>query len=384
MRQVRTIKLPLVATPEDFLPVTNAFTNAFNFVCERGWKDSDTNGVSLHHKTYKDCRTLFKLPAQLACTARVKATEALLSVKDRIKKGKKATCPKSRLCPIRLDARTYSIQFDKGICSIITLGKRKKCGFKVREYYKQFLTWKQASADLVIKKDKVFLHLVMQRDIADPVLTGKVVGVDAGVKRTAVTSLNQFFGGGTLSHVSQCYRRKRRSLQKMGHDGRRHLARVGRKENRFVTDILHVVSKKIVATLEPGDVVAMEKLTGIRDRCRYRKTQRPLMSAWAFSRLQSMVQYKAENRGCLFVLVDPKNTSKGCSHCGHVEDGNRKNQSLFECKKCHFSLNADLNGSRNIALRGKTAIATGDGCGLPSTSLHVPSPCGLAVASPRL
>jgi IS605 OrfB family transposase len=371
MRLVRTIRLPLVAEPQDFLPVTEAFTKAFNYVCEVGWKDSDTNGVSLHHKTYRDCRAKFKLPSQLACTARVKATEALLSVKDRIKKGKRAACPKSRLCPIRLDARTYSLKFDKRTCSIVTLGKRFKCGFKVRKYYEQFLDWKQASADLVIRDGKVFLHLVMQKEVEDPTPSGKVVGVDAGIKRAAVTSLNQFFGGGRLSHVAWSYRRRRSALQKMGHLGKRHLNRLGRRENRFATDMLHCISKNIVSSLEPGDVVAMEKLTGIRDH-RLRKPQRTALNAWAFNRLELMTQYKAEAKGCLFVQVDPRNTSRGCSKCGHIEKANRKSQSLFECKKCHHRLNADLNGSKNIALRGKMQVAIRNLHGLPSTSLLLP------------
>ena len=44
----------------------------------------------------------------------------------------------------------------------------------------------------------------------------------------------------------------------------------------------------------------------------------------------------------------------------------------FPCKKCHATLNADFNGSRNIALRGKMLVAIGHKHGLPPTSLHAP------------
>jgi len=140
-----------------------------------------------------------------------------------------------------------------------------------------------------------------------------------------------------------------------------------RRENRFVRDMLHVVSRRIVAGLRPGDAVAMERLTGIRER-RLRKAQRTALNAWAFARLQVMIQYKAEGRGCLVVYVNPRNTSKGCSRCGHVSGANRKSQSLFKCQQCGLSLNADLNGSRNIALRGEMRLAKGQPHRLPPTS----------------
>lgn len=376
MRLQRTIRLPLGASPVDVLPTMDAYTKAFNFVCQVGWKDSDSNGVSLHHKTYYECRERFGLPSQLACSARAKATEALLSVKARARKGKRTSCPKSRSCPIRLDARTYTIWFDRNLCSITTIGGRKRFGVKVPKYYEQFLSWKQASADLLVRDDKVFLHLVLRKEVEDPEPNGEVLGMDAGIKRIAVTNGNHFFGGGRLSHVSNEYKRKRRTLQKKGHSGKRHLNRLGRKENRFVRDTLHVVSKKIVSSLEPGDSVAMEDLNGIRDRTKLGRKARTMLNSWAFSVLQSMVRYKAEAKGCLVLMVDPRHTSQRCSKCGHVEKSNRKSQSRFECKGCHFTLNADLNASRNIAFRGEMLVAKRGQHGLPPTSLMLPSVSG--------
>ena len=48
------------------------------------------------------------------------------------------------------------------------------------------------------------------------------------------------------------------------------------------------------------------------------------------------------------MYVDPRNTSKTCSVCGHCERGNRQNQAEFVCKHCGFSANADWNAARNI------------------------------------
>ncbi|WP_319507182.1 zinc ribbon domain-containing protein [uncultured Methanolobus sp.] len=50
--------------------------------------------------------------------------------------------------------------------------------------------------------------------------------------------------------------------------------------------------------------------------------------------------------------ADPKNTSRECSVCGHINKGNRKNQAEFHCQKCGHNENADINASKNMSSRG--------------------------------
>ena len=56
MKLVRTVKLKLNIRVESIKPTLDAYTKAFNFVCQAGWNDSDSNGVSLHNKTYLKTR----------------------------------------------------------------------------------------------------------------------------------------------------------------------------------------------------------------------------------------------------------------------------------------------------------------------------------------
>jgi transposase len=64
--------------------------------------------------------------------------------------------------------------------------------------------------------------------------------------------------------------------------------------------------------------------------------------------LRQFITYKAKLAGVPVILIDPKNTSRTCSFCGHCEKANRKNQSEFVCKKCRHSENADFNAAKNI------------------------------------
>jgi len=347
MKLTRTIKIKLNIPIETVKPTIEAYTKAFNFVCQVGWNDSDSNGVSLHHKTYSDIREY--LPSQLSISARMKATEALKAVKTKIRKKQKATCPTSRQIAIRYDDRSYNVWFDRNEISILTIDGRKHFPLSVPEYFKQYLTWKRCSADLFLRKDKVFLSIVFTKDIADPELTGKVVGIDRGIKKIAVTSENQFFGGGNIKKVSKRYEKLRSALQSCGSkSAKRHLRKISKKENRFRADCNHVITKHIVESLEPGTVIALEKLTGIRQTARLRKKQRKDLHKWNFFQFGQFLTYKAEARGAKIEYVDARYTSQKCSVCGYVSRSNRQSQAVFKCKHCGFSLNADLNASRNI------------------------------------
>ena len=347
MELVRTVKLKLGIPVEAVKPTIEAYTRAFNFVCQTGWNDNDSNGVSLHNKTYSSTREY--LPSQLAVSARMKATEAVKAVKARVKKNQKATCPQSKQTAIRFDARSYNVWLNRNELSLLTIDGRVKIPITVPECFTQYLTWKRCSADLFTKKRKVFLNMVFSKDIADPEPTGKVVGIDRGIKNIAVTSENQFFSSGKIKKVSKRYEKIRSALQKSGSESaKRHLRKISKKENRFRTDVNHVISKQIVTSLDTGDVITIEDLTGIRQRARLRKKQRKDLNKWNFFQFEQFLAYKAEAMGMKIEHVDARYTSQKCSVCGYISRSNRQSQVVFKCKHCSFSLNADLNASRNI------------------------------------
>ena len=193
------------------------------------------------------------------------------------------------------------------------------------------------------------MHIVFSKDISDTELTGKVVGIDRGIKKIAVTSENQFFSGGQIKKVSKRYEKLRSALQSCGsRSAKRHLRKISRKENRFRTDANHVITKHIAESFEPGTVIALEKLTGIRQTARLRKKQRKDLHRWNFFRFEQFLAYKAEDRGMKVEYIDARYTSQKCSSCGYISRSNRQSQAVFKCKHCGFSLNAGINASRNI------------------------------------
>ena len=369
MRLIRTIKIRLNIPASQLQPTIDAYTNSYNQVCKTGFQKT-TNGVDLHKLTYEEARK--SLPSQLAISARMKATETLRSVK--VLKSKK--CPQSKQCSIRLDANSYNVWMDKRIISILTIDGRMKLKFDVPEYFKQYLTWKRTSADLFIRKGKVFLNICFEKEMEDIAPNGKLIGIDRGIKRPAVSSDNCFFDGKRLWHIKRKYQELRSQLQSKGHNAQRHLQKVKQKENRFVRDSNHCISKQIVSRLQSGDTIVLEKLTGIRGGARkltkeqreqgkktLRKAQRKQVNQWSFFQLEKFLTYKAAAKGVSVVYVDARYTSQRCSKCGHIKKSNRKNQSIFKCRLCGFNHNADLNAAKNICLKYL------DATGYPSTAV---------------
>jgi putative transposase len=373
------------------MPTIEAYTKAFNYVAQTSWDDNDRNGVSLHHKTYRKCREY--LTADLTCSARNKAIEAVKSVralqkneysqaKYEKREARIFSCPQSKQTSIRHNDKTFTIWFDRNEVSIQTLTGRVKCKFVVPEYFKQYLSWKRCSADLFVRRGKVFLHVVFEKTADNVQSNGKYVGIDRGIKQLAVTSDNRFFGGGQVQKVSRRYQRLRSVLQSKGHSGKRHLTRISRRENRFRSDVNHCISKQIVSTLKSGTTLVLEDLTGLRARTiNKRRSKTPeeredkrQHSSWSYFQLEFFLAYKAEAKGLLVDYVDARYTSQKCSKCGHIAKSNRTVQSIFHCEKCGYHLNADLNASRTIVNNYLDAISQERGRCYPERATQVCAP----------
>jgi len=79
-----------------------------------------------------------------------------------------------------------------------------------------------------------------------------------------------------------------------------------------------------------------------------------------FATLSDGLEYKQLWNGGWVIVVPPQNTSRTCPACRYVAKENRKTQAHFECVKCGYSENADLNAARNILAAGHAVLACGE------------------------
>ncbi len=369
-------------------------TACFNAVARLGFASKCSNGVELHKQTYYELRATYPdLPAQLICAARVKATETVKSaltwqkkheqhyqkrVAQAQKEGKPVPgfkpvkCPQLKLCPIRYDARSYWVKWETLTTSLATVKGRVELPFTVPGHATRYVGSKVCSADLCYRKGRYFLHIVVS--VPEPAVahSDSAIGVDLGLNRPAVTSTHQFLGERRWKEQERRIFRLRRKLQAKGtRSAKCHLKKLSGKLFRQRKDHDHVLSKRIVQNAPPGSILVIENLTYIRDRATMKKhteNQRRLHS-WSFAQFHGFLSYKAQERGLTVVKIDPRHTSQTCSHCGYQARNNRRSQSLFLCRKCGYSLNADLNAAVNIQQKYLASLGTSSASGLVSSSL---------------
>lgn len=377
----RTIRIQLEPSPsqvQQLAETSRQFTAVFNAVCTQGWSEQLSNGVKLHHATYYPLKADYPhLVSDLHIQARVKATEALLSALALLKAGHMVNQPRSDICPPRYNRHTFRIDWESRTVRLSLVGGRQTIHFRLPDYSAKYAGHPVDMADLIERDGRWWLHVVVTLPAPEVEPTGQVVGIDLGLSRPAVSSTNRFLGNRGWKAIEGRLFRLKRALQKKGtRSAKRHLRRVRQKQARFRRTSDHVLSKQIVALVQPGGTVVLENLTGIRGRVKMRRkteTQRRLHS-WSFAQLRGYIEYKAEERGCMVVAVDPRHTSQACSRCGHTARNNRRSRALFVCRKCGLRLHADLNGARNIAAKYRAEGGTSTFGGLSVNQPIVSNP----------
>ncbi|WP_033007063.1 transposase, partial [Geobacillus sp. WSUCF1] len=118
-----------------------------------------------------------------------------------------------------------------------------------------------------------FLHIPMTKTIptVDEHNIRQVVGVDVGVNFLATAYDSQgktiFFNGRKIKHMRAKYKRMRKTLQQKGTaSARRKLKTIGQRENRWMTDVNHAVTKALVRQYGERTLFVLEDLTGIREK----------------------------------------------------------------------------------------------------------------------
>ena len=367
----RTIRIQLTPSPAqaDALAETSRqFTAAFNQFVDLGWSNSVSNATKLHFLAYYPVRdALPALNSNLTNTARAKAAEALRCAFALRKRGRKVTLPRSDGCPPRYNVHTYRVDWESQTVRMSLVGGRQTIRFSIPDYSAKYAGNPTDTADLIFRDGRWWLHVVVTIDAPDVASTDQVIGVDLGIVRPAVTSNNRFLGQRRWKAIEGRLFHLKRALQKKGtKSARRHLKRVRHKQARFRRDCDHGLSKQIAGSAEPGVTIVLENLTDIRKRTKVRR--KPATSrrihAWSFAQLKGFIAYKAEERGCTVVAVDPRHTSQACSCCGHTARNNRRSRGRFVCRACGFELHADLNAARNIAAKYHASVAIRDAGGL--------------------
>ncbi|MGW3651001.1 RNA-guided endonuclease InsQ/TnpB family protein [Streptomyces sp. NPDC000878] len=370
MKLVVQVKLLPTPTQASALDATlRACNEAACWVSQVAFEKDVKRNFALREHTYGEVKGRWGLGAQAAQHVIKKTCDAYATLRASLKAGNLGRPGSKRYRqatekPVVFrpegaqpyDDRMLSWQVAERRISVWTVaGRVKDVAFTASpEQLATLALYRKGESDLVCRDGMWFLNATCEVPEAslnsDP---SDFLGIDLGIVNIATTSDGEIMAGRELNRVRARERELRTKLQKKNTpSAKRRLKKRRRKEARRAKDINHKIAKHVVAEAErTGRGIALEDLTGIRERVRLRKPQRATHSSWAFAQLGSFIAYKARRAGVPVVYVDPAYTSRTCAECGHIDKANRVSQAWFACRNCGFVDHADRNSSRNIRAR---------------------------------
>lgn len=183
----------------------------------------------------------------------------------------------------------------------------------------------------------------------------EVIGIDLGIMDYLVDSNgNKIKNPKILNHYKKELRIKQKSLSRKnkGSNNRKkariQVAKLHEKIKNTRKNFLHKLTTNLV---KQNKFIAMEKLD-IKQMSQQKFFNARNILDCSWGEFGTLLNYKAENAGCLVVKVNPKNTSKMCSSCGSLQDIPLWDRT-YNCENCGMVLDRDHNSAINILKLGQ-------------------------------
>ena len=342
----------------------SVYRDACNYVSDYVFRTHDLKQFSLNKALYSTLREKFNLKSQMAQSVLKTVIARYKTILENQNEWIKPSFKKPQYDLVW--NRDYSLTQNR--FSINTLNGRVKLSYFSDGMSKYFdhTIYKFGTARLVSKHGKYYLHIPVTYEVEESNISDicNVVGIDRGINFVVATYDSKhnsgFVSGKAIKQKRANYSKLRKELQ-MRHtpSSRRRLKAIGQRENRWMQDINHQVSKALVENNPKHTLFVLEDLSGIRNATERVKTKDRYVSvSWSFYDLEQKLIYKAKQNQSSVIKVDPRYTSQCCPCCGHVEKSNRnKKIHLFTCKKCGYKSNDDRIGAMNLYRMGIDYLA---------------------------
>lgn len=362
-----TAKVQIVATDTDKVLLNktmSVYCDACNYVSDYVFRTHDLKQFSLNKILYSTLREKFSLKSQMAQSVFKTVIARYKSILENQNEWIKPSFKKPQYDLVW--NRDYSLT--QNCFSVNTLNGRVKLPYFAEGMSKYFnhSIYRFGTAKLVNKRGKYYLYIPVTYEVEESNISDicNVVGIDRGINFVVATYDSKhksgFVSGKAIKQKRANYSRLRKELQ-MRHtpSSRRRLKAIGQRENRWMQDINHQVSKALATGNPKHTLFVLEDLTGIRNATERVKTKDRYVSvSWSFYDLEQKLIYKAKQNQSSVIKVDPRYTSQCCPACGHTEKSNRnKKIHLFTCKNCGYTSNDDRIGAMNLYRMGINYLA---------------------------
>lgn len=356
-----TSKIQIYPTNEQVEILNNTMLQirkALNYISKYIYDNNCLNQKKINENTYYYLRETYNLKSQMAQSC---MKTAIAKYKTNKSNGHDFTLVQFKSLEYDLVwNRDYSL--NKDIFSINSIQGRLKIPYETKSMEKYFDgSYSFGTAKLVHKYNKYFLHIPMTKYYPQitPFEINKIVGVDLGINFLATTydsyGKATFYNGRSIKAKRGYYKILRKQLQECGSkSAKRRIKSIGSRENRWVMDINHSVTKALVDKYGTNTLFVLEDLSNVRTATeKVNINNRYVSVSWAFYQFRQLLEYKAQMNNSMVIVVNPKYTSQTCPKCGHTEKANRdKKKHIFKCKNCNYQSNDDRIGAINLWRKG--------------------------------
>lgn len=268
-----TAKIQIIAAETDKVlldETMSVYRNACNYVSDYVFRTHDLKQFSLNKALYSTLREKFNLKSQMAQSVLKTVIARYKTILENQNEWIKPSFKKPQYDLVW--NRDYSLTQNR--FSINTLNGRVKLSYfsdGMSKYFNHTI-YKFGTARLVSKHGKYYLHIPVTYEIEESNISDicNVVGIDRGINFVVATYDSKhnsgFVSGKAIKQKRANYSKLRKELQ-MRHtpSSRRRLKAIGQRENRWMQDINHQVSKALVENNPKHTLFVLEDLSGIRN-----------------------------------------------------------------------------------------------------------------------
>jgi len=219
---------------------------------------------------------------------------------------------------------------------------------------------KIGSATISEKAGRWYVSICVHEEQREPTpATGKVIGVDLGIKTLATCSDGRTFDNpkalrkklNALKRASRRHSRKQKGSQNR-QKAKARLARMHARIANVRKDALHKATSAIVARTKPDEqrprVIVLEDLH-VSGMLKNRKLARACADVGLYE-FRRQIEYKARFAGSEVVFASRwEPSSKTCSCCGWVKEDLTLADRVFVCADCGSVKGRDYNAALNLA-----------------------------------
>jgi putative transposase len=318
---------------------------------------NNNDGTIVTEKTLKDTPEFEFLKEVSAATLQQKHRDFIefkkqyFNKKRKTKLGRPSFKKKSNRQSFRLPNQKFTLDQEKSLVRL------EKIGF-VKIVLDRVIPEEVNFRSIIVSKTptgKYFVSILVQQELNPIPSSGKVVGIDLGLKDLFILSNGQVINNPKWFRDNQSELKKHQKHLSRKTKGsnryNRHRIKVAKVHEDIVnsrTYFLHNISTAIVREF---DIVVLEDLN-VSGMLKNHKLAKSISDA-SWSTFVSMLEYKCDWYGKMLVKIDrffP--SSKTCSSCGHKEEKMPLSVREWICPSCGSKHDRDLNASINILKEG--------------------------------